>query len=475
LRRPSKVSRKKKLQAQCLAERHAETEDFLRQARSRFEKMGEKGTEELMQWFEVGLRDALLRDGRRMIQALLNDRQLLPDQAPAKPLETRYVNRVLQVETLFGRIQLRRSYYHHRKSGHGRFPLDEALDLVRGHTPALARLICRAATQSGSYTEAAADLEAYSGLHLDSRGFGRLVGEVAPILREALATLPPATGPNDPVPVLYVSSDGTGVPMRREQLKGVKGKQPDGSAHTRELKLGCVFTQTTTDEQGQPLRDPGSTSYIGTLEDCRVAGILLRQEAFRRGYATAKKVVYLGDGSAWVWENARLNFPDAEQIIDFYHASEHIGHLAAALWGTGTPQAKEWQTHWCRIIKDSDTLAMIRAADTLLTAADHPPLDEARRQIAQREIHYFVNQQQRTRYGYFRSQGWFIGSGVVEAGCKTIVGRRMKQSGMFWSQHGGEDLISLRCLIKGPHFDPTWKARTPILIQQRAKARRWAA
>jgi hypothetical protein len=332
-----------------------------------------------MQWLETGLRDALLRDGRNLIEALFNDRQLLPDHTPAKPLETRHGNRILQAETLFGCVQLRRSYYHHRKSRHGRFPLDEALDLVRGHTPALARLICRASTQ------------------------------------------------------------------------------------------------TVTDEQGQPLRDPDSTSYVGTLEDCRVAGILLRQEAFRRGYATAKKVVYLGDGSAWVWENARLNFPDVQQILDFYHVSEHIGHLAAALWGTGTQQAKEWQTHWCRIVKDSDTLAMIRAAEALLNAADHPSMDETRREAARREINYFLNQQPRTRYGYFRSQGWFIGSGVVEAGCKTIVGRRMKQSGMFWSQTGGEDLIGLRCLIKGPHFEQAWKARVPILNQQRAKARRWTA
>jgi hypothetical protein len=428
-----------------------------------------------MQWLELGLREALMRDGKRMIEELLNNRHLLPDQEPPKPLESRYVNRRLKVETLFGPIELRRSYYHHRKSRHGRFPLDEKLDLVRGHTPALARLICRASTQSESYYEAAVDLEVYCGLCLDSRGFGRLVGEVAPTLRAALATLPTPAPHSQPIPVLYVSSDGTGVPMRRDQLKGVAGKQPDGSAHTRELKLGCVFTQTTTDENGQPLRDPDSTSYVGTMEDCRAAGILLRQEAFRRGYGTAEQVVYLGDGAAWVWENARLNFPDAVQILDFYHASEHVGHLAAALWGNETDKAKAWQTHWCQVIKNSDTRMMIRNAEDMLQSADHAPTDQARREAAQREINYFMNHQERTRYGHFRAQGWFIGSGVVEAGCKTIVGRRMKQSGMFWSQTGGEDIVSLRCLIKGPHFDRAWSARIPILKQQQTKARRWAA
>lgn len=80
-----------------------------------------------MQWLELGLREALMRDGKRMIEELLNNRHLLPDQEPPKPLESRYVNRRLKVETLFGPIELRRSYYHHRKSRHGRFPLEFGL------------------------------------------------------------------------------------------------------------------------------------------------------------------------------------------------------------------------------------------------------------------------------------------------------------------------------------------------------------
>jgi hypothetical protein len=69
--------------------------------------------------------------------------------------------------------------------------------------------------------------------------------------------------------------------------------------------------------------------------------------------------------------------------------------------------------------------------------------------------------------------GLFIGSGVVEAGCKTVIGRRLKQSGMFWSQTGAEDILSLRCLVLGPHFDSTWKVRRQLLEQQQSKARRW--
>jgi hypothetical protein len=413
-----------------------------------------------------------MRDGQRLLQDLLNDRTLLPDDEPARPLEVRYARRKHKVHTLFGPIVLKRSYYHHQRNGHGRCPLDENLDLVRGHTPALAKLICRASSQSSSFAEAAADLAAYSGLELDSRGFGRLIAEVAPTLRQALKTLPPSS-PQPAVPVLYVSTDGTGVPMRKEELKGTQGKQPDGSALTREVKLGCVFTQSSVDEKGEPIRDPGSTSYIGTFEGCRAAGILLHQEAHRRGYGTAQQVVCLGDGAAWVWENMRLSFPGAQQILDFYHASEHIGNLSAALFGSGSPEAKEQQTQWCYQIKHSDSSPIIRQAQNALDQRQSH-LTQAQCEEAQREIAYLQTHAERTRYGEYRAKGWFIGSGVVEAGCKTVVGRRLKQSGMFWSQRGGEDLLQIRCLIMGPHFEAAWNARQPILEQQRQKARRWS-
>jgi len=300
------------------------------------------------------------------------------------------------------------------------------------------------------------------------------VAELAPGLREALATLPaPPRQAAAAVPVLYVSNDGTGVPMRREELEGVAGKQPDGSAHTREAKLGCVFTQSATDKNGEPVRDADSTSYVGTFQGCREAGILLRQEALRRGYGTALQVICLGDGAAWVWENARTNFPGAIQILDFYHASEHAGTLAAALWGAGTTKAKQTQGDWCHQMKAADTTRMIKQATRLLRTSS--TLSAMQRDEAQREINYFTTHARRTEYGRFRAQGWFIGSGVVEAGCKTVVGRRLKQSGMFWSKRGGEDLLSLRCLMMGPHFDAAWNARRPILAAQRLKARRWSA
>ena len=416
------------------------------------------------------------RDGRRLLEQLYNDRALFPDDEAPRSLEICYRGRSRRVQTLFGEITLIRSYYHHRPSGHGRYPLDEKLQLECGCTPAVARLMCRAATQSASYEEAAADLQVYAQLVFDPRDVGRLVASLAPVLREALDILPPVLiAPGAPttttIHILYVSSDGTGVPMRREALEGHAGKQEDGTARTREAKLGCVFTQSVTDELGQPMRDPASTSYVGTFQGCREAGILLRQEAVRRGLGRADQVVYLGDGAAWVWENCRLNFPGAVEILDFYHATEHVGELAKALHDNDPLRAASKQSQWCHTMKESSPKAFLKEVQALLKA--HPDWPEEKRTAIETQINYFQNHAARTRYGEFRAKGYFIGSGVIEAGCKSVIGRRLKQSGMFWSETGAEDLLSLRCHIIGPHFNRIWQARATIRLQQRQRSRRW--
>ena len=419
---------------------------------------------------ETGLRDAFSRDARRMIEELFNDRQLVPDDTPPLPGETVHKDRPIPVHTLFGTITLKRRYFHHPKSGSGRAPLDLILDITEHHTPTLAKLLCRASTDAASYQEAAQTLHAFTGLDLEARTFQRVVMRLAPDLIKATQTLPPTTDPK-PIPILYLENDGTGLPCRPEELAGRPGKQPDGTARTREAKLGCVFTQTSTDKDGQPIRDPDSTTYVATMGDCRASGEQLRAEALRRGLALAYIVIFLGDGAAWIWENARLFFPTAIQILDFYHAVEHLGALARAIFGDGDFAAAK-QRDWASTLKRSDMHDILSQAARLLEA--HPDIPAQRIEDAQREIAYFTTHIQRTRYGYFRQQGYFIGSGVIEAGCKTVIGRRLKQSGMFWSQAGAENILQLRCLIKSPQFESAWQARRPILQARQAKTRRWS-
>jgi hypothetical protein len=477
-RRGSRIGRnprlKKKLQVETQAAVFAETEAFLAKAKS---EINSRGLGESSEWIETGLRNALLRDARRIISGLYNDRQLLPDNATPAELETLHRDRPRTIETLFGPVELRRHYLHHAKSGSGRFPLDDTLGLEHGCTPAVAKLLCRAASRAGSYREAADDLLAYAGLVFDPRDLGRTVATLAPKLRQALEILPPQTP--SPIDVLYVSSDGTGTPMRPEELHGRKGRQEDGTPRTREAKLGCVFTQTDRDalgqplrdDEGNPLRDPDSTSHVGTYEGCREIAVLLHQEARRRGLDHAKRVVFLGDGAAWVWENARLTFPQAIEILDFYHASEHVGALATAIHDQDPQQAAALRARWCHEMKQTSPDSLLTETRALLDA--HPHWPPSKREAIQAQINYLESHATRTRYGDYRRQGLFIGSGVIEAGCKTVIGRRLKQSGMRWSQTGAENILSLRCLVLGKNFNEAWEKLKTINQSNQRKARRW--
>lgn len=242
--------------------------------------------------------------------------------------------------------------------------------------------------------------------------------------------------------------------MRKAELAGRKGRAADGSAQTREVKLGCVFTQHLTDPAGRPLRDHASTTYVATLAASDDFGLLLRKEAFQRGLGRAAQVVFLGDGAAWVWELARVNFPDATCILDFYHACEHLGALVEALQGKGSERARRQRDRWTALMKDGG-IGEILARARAVVRQRPVPCAEARREIA-----YFEKNTARMAYGRFRAQGYFIGSGVVEAGCRTVVGQRLKNSGMFWSTPGAQNVLTLRTALLGNHFEADWNRRT---------------
>jgi hypothetical protein len=309
-------------------------------------------------------------------------------------------------------------------------------------------MICRGAAQS-CYREASRDLLEYAGVQVSDRQIHRLVQAVAPAVAPWLKTLPTQAE----IALMYVSPDGTGVPMRPEVLLGRKGKQADGSAKTQEAKLGCVFLQTEVDEEGHPVRKEDSTSYIGSFEGAREFGLLLRQEALRRGMAHATRVIFIGDGAAWVWELARVNFPGAILILDFYHALEHLHGLVDAICGKETAEGKKRIKLWKGwLLKDRAGKVIQQAKAELGRSLDT--------ETAQKEIGYLQNNLERMTYGTFRKAGYFIGSGVVEAGCKSVIGKRMKCSGMFWSEEGGQGILDLRCAFLSNRLNGFWQART---------------
>jgi hypothetical protein len=254
--------------------------------------------------------------------------------------------------------------------------------------------------------------------------------------------------------ILYISADGTGVPALPSETKDRQGKVTDGKAVTRQAYLGCVFSQHGCDDKGHPVRDPDSTTYVSSLESIDEFGPQLRQEALRRGLATVAQIVLLIDGAVGLANMGLSCFSTAVQIVDFYHAMVHAGEVLLALHGpqpADNPEHKKRLRHWAKqLLKDrvKNLIASARAATATGTAAQSA-VDKA--------LGYFENNVDRMQYGTFRAKGYFIGSGVVEAGCKSVIGGRCKQSGMRWSVRGAENILAFRCIQSSRRLDQFWK------------------
>lgn len=356
----------------------------------------------------------------------------------------------ITVQCIFGSFELERDYYYDPRERQGHFPADAALALEGGYTAALARLMCLESVDEPSFEKAEKHLKETGGIAVPARQLQRLAQAVGPGAQQWQERQSPPE-PCD-APIMYVSGDGTGVRLRKEELAGRKGKQADGSAKTRQAYLGCVFTQHTRDEKGRPIRDHASTTYLATFGTVETLGLLLRWEARRRGSGTAGKIILLLDGALGLENHGLINFPGCLQIVDFYHALQHLKELLEALWGKEHPNFKKLYGQGTRrLLKDG--------AQQIIDQARAQSQGQPCANAVAKALHYFEHNIARMPYGTFRKNGYFIGSGVVEAGCKTVIGARCKQSGMFWSQAGAENLLALRCIERSRQWDYFWNTR----------------
>jgi hypothetical protein len=400
---------------------------------------------------EVLVRTAVFKSANVLVGWLL---QQAADQADAryqaKPGQDRKGRVNMAVQGIFGCFPLQRDYYYHQGKKEGHYPADAALGLEVGYTPALAKLICLEGADEPTYLKAERHLEKTGGIRVSARQIQRVVQRVggsAQTWQERQAQ----PGRCD-APIMYVSADGTGLPMVPEELKGRRGKQNDGTAKTRQVYLGCVFTQHRTDEKGHPVRDWESTTYVSSFKSITQFGPFLRQEAIRRGMGSAGKVVVLIDGARGLENMGKDCFKDCVQIVDFYHAMEHAGRVLEALIGKTHPDYKKRLRRWAkRLLKDK--------VQSLIEQARQECAGQAQAAAVEEALGYFVHNASRMLYGSFRAAGYFIGSGVVEAGCKTVIGGRCKQSGMFWSESGAESILALRCLHSSRRLEEFWKHR----------------
>jgi hypothetical protein len=405
-----------------------------------------------VQQLEVLVRTAIFKPANALVGFLL---QAAADRIDAdyqpKPGQQHKGRQPLQVQGLFGSFELVRDYYYHAGKKEGHYPADAALGLEVAYTPALARLMCLEGADEASYQKAEQHLEETGGIPVSGRQIQRVVQRVG-TAAQAWQEREAQPG-GSAAPILYVSADGTGVPMRKEELAGRTGKQADGSAKTRLAYLGCVFTQHTTDEEGHPVRDYESTTYVSSFGSIEEFGPALRQDAIRRGLASALQVVLLIDGAEGLANMGRLCFSRAIQIVDFYHALEHAGRVLVALLGSKEhPDYQKRLGRWARRLLNDKVAQLIAQARQESTG-------KASAQAVEKELGYFVNNIDRMQYGTFRRQGFFIGSGVIEAGCKTVIGARCKQSGMFWGEPGAENVLALRCIHSSRRLGEFWKDR----------------
>ena len=401
------------------------------------------------------VRTAVFKSANQLVGYLL---QKAADQIDAayqpKPGQHHKGRETITVGCTFGAFPIQRDYFYHEGKKEGYYPTDAALGLEDGNTPALTRLACLEGADEASYQKAEEHLRETGGILLSSRQIQRLVQRVGAAAqtwqeREAQKALPGTQA----APILYVSADATGVPMRQEELEGRAGKQPDGTAKTRSAYLGCVFTQHKRDEKGRPMRDYQSTTYVSKVGPLEDFGPVLRQEAIRRGLGQAGKVVLLIDGAAGLENMGLVNFRDATQIVDFYHGADHAGQVVEALLGSKDhPEYKSRRSRWVRRLLGNGVENLIK--ETRQECAGKPQAQSVEEQLG-----YFVHNIKRMKYRTFRRQGFFIGSGVIEAGCKTVIGSRCKQSGMFWSKPGAENILALRCIHSSHRLDPFWKER----------------
>jgi hypothetical protein len=371
------------------------------------------------------------------------------------------------LHTVLGPVALRRAWYHCAACGHGYAPRDEQLGVAgTGLTPGLRAMIDRAGA-AAPFAPAGRLLGDLAGVDVNAKAVQRTAeadGQAAAAAVTARAeairarTLVPL--PPNPLPdILYVAIDGTGGPMTSAETSGRAGKtaRPDGQggtlpddgrARTREVKLACLFTQTELDDKGRPVRDPGSSSYLASFAPAHEFGPLVAAEARRRGGDHIRQLTVLGDGAVWIWKLAGKLLPAATQIVDIYHAREHLHDLAATVAFIVTDP-----TQWLQERLDELDAGNIEA---IIAAAEEYHLVGVKATDRDKALTYFRTNTVRMRYARYRKLGMFIGSGNVEAGCKAVIGQRLKLSGMHWTQPGATGILTLRCQQASGPWDQIW-------------------
>lgn len=362
--------------------------------------------------------------------------------------------------TAVGPVQLQRPYYLCPTCHQGQFPVDRDLDVEDTLVSPGVRRMLAVVGADAPFDHGRGQMKLLAGLEVVTKAVERTAEAIGAdiaardleeIQRAMQLDLPIVGG--EPIPILYVQMDATGVPVVKAETEGRAGRRDGQPAHTREAKLGCAFTQTRWDEEGYAIRDPATTTYTGAMETAEEFGKRIYLEAWKRGWSRAQSKVVIGDGAEWIWNLTHQYFPGAIQIVDLFHARQHLWDLARRLHPSDEALRKRWVLAQQRLLDKGKIETLVSSLRSL--DASNPEWAEDIRKAAD----YFETNTERMRYPKFRQQHLFVGSGVIEAGCKTIIGSRLKQSGMFWTVRGANAILALRCCRFNARFEDHWEAR----------------
>jgi hypothetical protein len=407
-----------------------------------------------MNEIEESFREAALSCGRIALSKFLSE---MNEETPLCPKcgekMMNHGKREKQIVTLLGSCAYSRNYYGCECGEHA-IPKDESLNVSGTKFTQTVKRVTAQIAASDSFRDTSANLKYLCGINVSAKEAERIAEDIGAEIISAKQdeikyslTELNTPEPETPAKIMYIEYDGTGVPVRKQELAGVKGKQADGSAKTREMKTGCIFTQSSLDDEGKPVRDADSTTYFSQIGHLNDFSKLLYSEAVKRGVDYAGQVVVIGDGAKWIWNIADINFPNAVQIIDLYHAKEHVYDVLRTII---TDKAElHAQKNLLYKMLESGNIEGLTSAFSMLPATTDEQLEKVRV-----EYNYFTQNKERMQYQDFRKQGFFVGSGVIEAACKNVIGKRLKQSGMKWSVAGANKIAALRCAVMSGLFEP---------------------
>lgn len=336
----------------------------------------------------------------------------------------KYMNdRERSVVSLLGKFRFKRAYYWCAECSESRAPLDDALSIAHTQfSPAVRNGVSLMGAEV-AFGRGAMLMEGLTGIRISKRKHR----EISEATGAALG--PPKLLPRDEsaggpaVEDLYISTDGTMAPTLEAW---------------REVKIGAIF-EARCGPHGRPERL--RTRYIGDVMKAEDFGWELYRGAEGMGMRRAQRTIVLGDGAAWIWNIAAFHFPEAVQIVDWYHATERLWTVANAHFGEGSDEAKAFVVRCEKLLMASRAEAVIEELIVLRKAKRKAS------KIIGEAIGYYRNNAERMRYRRYVRRGLFIGSGVIEAGCKHIVGQRLKQSGMRWALDGLRSILHLRLAV----------------------------